>query len=60
MSDLLRKKMKNPERLHVLYNGYDKEMFEGIEKRATKKSFLLFPILAYWGIPSGSIHLLKP
>ena len=39
MSDLLRKKMKNPERLHVLYNGYDKEMFEGIEKRATKKEF---------------------
>lgn len=36
MADLLRKKMKNPERLHVLYNGYDKEMFEGIEKRTSK------------------------
>lgn len=36
MADLLRKKMKNPEKLHILYNGYDKEMFEGIEKRTTK------------------------
>lgn len=36
MADLLRKKMKNPEKLHVLYNGYDKEMFEGIEKRTVK------------------------
>lgn len=36
MADLLRKKMKNPEKLHVLYNGYDKEMFEVIEKRTSK------------------------
>ncbi|MFM9943675.1 MAG: glycosyltransferase family 4 protein [Bacteroidia bacterium] len=38
MADLLRKKMKNPEKLHILYNGYDKEMFEGIEKRSTKNN----------------------
>lgn len=38
MADLLRKKMKNPERLHVLYNGYDKEMFEGIEKQTSKNA----------------------
>ncbi len=36
MADLLRKKMKNPKKLHVLYNGYDKEMFEVIEKRTSK------------------------
>jgi glycosyltransferase involved in cell wall biosynthesis len=42
MADLLRKKMKNPERLHVLYNGYDKEMFEGIEKQTSKN--VLFTI----------------
>ncbi len=36
MADLLRKKLKRSEKLHVLYNGYDKEMFEGIQKRTAK------------------------
>lgn len=36
MADLLKKKMQHHEKLHVLYNGYDKEMFEGIEKRTSK------------------------
>jgi glycosyltransferase involved in cell wall biosynthesis len=38
MADLLKKKMEHPEKLHVLYNGYDKEMFASIEKRSTKNS----------------------
>ena len=36
MADMLKKKMQNPEKLHILYNGYDKEMFEGIEKQTIK------------------------
>jgi glycosyltransferase involved in cell wall biosynthesis len=42
MADLLKKKMEHPEKLHVLYNGYDKEMFASIEKRSTKNlSFVI-------------------
>jgi len=30
MADLLKKKLTNPSKLHILYNGYDSEMFEDI------------------------------
>jgi len=36
MADLLRKKLSRPEKLHILYNGYDKEMFENIPLNSIK------------------------
>lgn len=35
MADLLRKKLSQPDKLHILYNGYDKEMFENIPLNST-------------------------
>ncbi len=36
MANLIRVKMKTTENLHILYNGYDHEMFDSLEKKALK------------------------
>jgi len=47
MADLLRKKLSHPEKLHILYNGYDKEMFENVALNPQKNT--LFTI-AHMGL----------
>ena len=36
MANLIRVKMKTPQNLHVLYNGFDHEMFENLETKKSK------------------------
>jgi len=38
MANLLQKKMEDPKKLHILFNGYDKAMFETIENRFLKNA----------------------
>lgn len=49
MAELLRKKMQNADKLHILYNGYDKEMFEDLEVKPEKNELFTISHLGLLG-----------